>query len=82
MKVVLFEVYYEGGKDQIYIDPKYSPKIEPYTDNTCAIIGRLEGAFYSNKIFARFGINHSVVCKGEVRVKSNYQDVHENTYKN
>jgi hypothetical protein len=81
MKVVLFEVYYEGGKDQIHIDSKYSPKIETYTDNSCAIIGRLEGAFYPNKIFARFGINHSVVCKGEVLIESGFEDAHENTYK-
>ena len=68
MRAVLFEVYYESGKDQIHIDRKYRPKIEPYTDNTCAIVGRT--ARFHQKVFARFGINHSVVCKGEVYLKN------------
>lgn len=67
MRAVLFEVYYEGGKDQIHIDRKWKPKIQPYTDNTCAIVGRTPR--FHEKIFARFGVNHSVVCKGEVYIK-------------
>jgi hypothetical protein len=67
MKAVLFVVYYGEVKDEIHIDRKWRPRIQAYTDNTCAIVGknpRLE-----EKIFARFGITHSVVCKGEVYLK-------------
>jgi hypothetical protein len=66
MKAVLFEVYFEGGKDQIHIDRKYQPQIMPYIDNTCAIVGK---SAFREMIFARFGVNHSVVCKGEVSLK-------------
>lgn len=78
MRAVLFEIYHDGGKDQLHIDRKWRPKIQPYTDNTCAIIGYTPRM--REKVFARFGINHSVVCKGEVflkDVKDAYQKMTE-----